>query len=196
MEMFNEQGIEYVQLRGLAADLGMRVSNITYYFPTKDDLVFRIAQGLARSNEELFQPVADLDPRKYFSLLHRVFHNHIRYRCLLRSFVHLMEQNQRLREQYKRNQTDRRATMGDLLRQLETGGYLKFEDPEALDAIISTISLIARFWLSEAPVALRGQPFDQQALHYLRLVARLLLPYATAKGRSSIRKAMDAGFPE
>jgi len=37
LEMFNERGIEYVGLRELASILDMRVSNITYYFPTKDD---------------------------------------------------------------------------------------------------------------------------------------------------------------
>lgn len=35
LELFNEHGIEYVGLRELAAHLGIRVSNITYYFPTK-----------------------------------------------------------------------------------------------------------------------------------------------------------------
>ena len=39
LEMFNERGIEYVGMRELAATLNIRVSNITYYFPTKDDLV-------------------------------------------------------------------------------------------------------------------------------------------------------------
>ncbi len=42
LKMFNERGIEYVGLRELAGVLGIRVSNITYYFPTKDDLVYQL----------------------------------------------------------------------------------------------------------------------------------------------------------
>ena len=48
LEMFNERGIEYVGLRELAAILDMRVSNITYYFPTKDDLVYEITMRTNR----------------------------------------------------------------------------------------------------------------------------------------------------
>ena len=50
LEMFNERGIEYVGLRELAAILDIRVGNITYYFPTKDDLVYEISMGLNQAN--------------------------------------------------------------------------------------------------------------------------------------------------
>ena len=42
LELFNARGIEYVGLRELAGILEMRVSNITYYFPTKDELFNRL----------------------------------------------------------------------------------------------------------------------------------------------------------
>src|SRR6476660_9287329 len=57
LEMFNERGIEYVGLRELAGILDMRVSNITYYFPTKDDLVYEISMGLNQANSQVM--VAD-----------------------------------------------------------------------------------------------------------------------------------------
>ncbi len=50
LEMFNERGIEYVGLRELASVLGIRVSNITYYFPTKDDLVYELSLELSKLN--------------------------------------------------------------------------------------------------------------------------------------------------
>ncbi len=53
LEMFNERGIEYVGLRELAAVLGIRVGNISYYFPTKDDLVYQLSQDFTRSNSEI-----------------------------------------------------------------------------------------------------------------------------------------------
>jgi AcrR family transcriptional regulator len=36
LEMFNERGVDSVGLRELAGILDMRVSNITYYFPTQE----------------------------------------------------------------------------------------------------------------------------------------------------------------
>ena len=46
LEWFNERGIEYVGLRELASVLNIRVSNISYYFPTKDDLVYALSLEL------------------------------------------------------------------------------------------------------------------------------------------------------
>ena len=56
LELFNENGIEYVGMRELAADLGMRVGNVTYYFPTKDDLVMELISGLRDLNSKTIGP--------------------------------------------------------------------------------------------------------------------------------------------
>jgi hypothetical protein len=37
LEMFNKTGVEYVGMRELAMALDMRIGNLTYYFPTKDE---------------------------------------------------------------------------------------------------------------------------------------------------------------
>ena len=47
LKMFNERGIEYVGLRELAGILDIRVGNISYYFSTKDDLVYELSQELS-----------------------------------------------------------------------------------------------------------------------------------------------------
>ena len=93
LAMFNERGIEYVGLRELAGLLDMRVSNITYYFPTKDDLVYEIALLLRNKNSEVMVPNDTLTMRGFLDMMHQVFQNHIAFRCLLLSFVHVMEQN-------------------------------------------------------------------------------------------------------
>ena len=54
LEMFNIRGIEYVGLREISAELGIRVGNITYYFPTKDDLVNRLSLDLNKLNSKVF----------------------------------------------------------------------------------------------------------------------------------------------
>ena len=46
--MFNHKGIDYVGVIELAATLEIIVSNITYYFPKKDDLVKQLSVYLKR----------------------------------------------------------------------------------------------------------------------------------------------------
>src|SRR4051794_3285144 len=83
LKMFNERGIEYVGLRELAAILGMRVSNITYYFPTKDDLVYEISMGLNRANSEVMVADNSMTLKLFIEMLYKVFQNHLEYRCLM-----------------------------------------------------------------------------------------------------------------
>ena len=66
LKMFNESGIEYVGMRELAAALDMRIGNLTYYFPTKDDLVNRISLDLAEENNRDYRSRRKSDDENFF----------------------------------------------------------------------------------------------------------------------------------
>jgi AcrR family transcriptional regulator len=187
LEMFNERGIEYVGLRELAALLDMRVSNITYYFPTKDDLVYELSVALSKSNAAIIVTSEDLTMRSFLEMLQRVFQNQVQFRCLLLSFVHVMQQNKRIAEAYKKTQDLRNATIQSNITILADRGYLQVKDDAEKAFLVSTLSLISRFWISEAAVSFRRGSREAQIRHYLSLVTRLLAPYATAKGRKEIK---------
>ncbi|WP_461093952.1 TetR/AcrR family transcriptional regulator [Spirosoma gilvum] len=185
LELFNERGIEYVGLREVAAALGIRVGNLTYYFPTKDDLVNRLAQDLSSLNEGIGVD----EPLSLFSFLDRfrlVFTHHVQYRCLLLSIVHLMEQNKVLSDRYKETEKKRSSSIVANLVSLQESGYLA---PQAdLDFLVSVYSLTARFWLSEASVSYRHLSPSEQITHYVSLLAKVVLPYATQKGKEDIER--------
>ncbi|RAJ90075.1 TetR family transcriptional regulator [Larkinella arboricola] len=185
LEMFNERGIEYVGLRELAAELSIRVGNITYYFPTKDDLVDRLAQDLSRLNAQV---ILEEHP-SLFSFLERfrkIFANHVQYRCLLLSFVHLMQQNKVLSGAYKETEKKRYSSIVTNLSSLQERGYLSLEVDT--DFLVSVFTLTARFWISEASVSFAHLSPVEQINQYVTLLAKLLIPYATEKGRHDIRR--------
>ena len=185
LKMFNERGIEYVGLRELAGLLDMRVSNITYYFPTKDDLVFEISRQLAVSNSQIIVEDKNITMEGFLNMLNHVFENHYRFRCLLLSFVHVMTQNKVVADAYKKTQSVRSATISSNVKALVTNGYLKVDDGE-LDFLVAAVSLISRFWISEAAISASHMEKDEQINHYLKLVSQLLRPYATAKARKQM----------
>lgn len=186
LELFNEKGIEYVGMRELAVILGIRVSNITYYFPTKDDLVNRIALDLNKENSKIIIEYPDLTMHGFLDMIHQAFHNHTRYRCLFLSFVHYMTHNKAISEKYKQTQINRTTVMSANLAKLRNEGYLKPSAESEIDNMVSVITLIARFWISEAAVTYRHLTSQEQIDHYSRVVANFLIPYATAKGKKEI----------
>jgi len=179
-------------MRELAAMLKMRVSNITYYFPTKDDLVYEISLLLSAANSKVIVAGANLTLHGFMNMMDQVFHNHVRFRCLLLSFVHVMEQNKRLAASYKKNQKTRNAAIKSNIDTLNKAGFLKIRNEEEQDFIASALSLISRFWVSEATVSLRHLNTEQQIKHYLQLVARLLHPYTTTLGKKEIKEFLHA----
>ena len=59
-------------------------------------------------------------------------------------------------------------------------------DTQETDFLVSTIGLIARFWISEAAISSKSLSEEQLLQHYTRMVARIFLPYATAKGKRDL----------
>jgi AcrR family transcriptional regulator len=192
LEMFNERGIEYVGLRELAAVLGIRVGNITYYFPTKDDLVYQISLELSKCNAAIIVARENLTMRTFLEMLHQVFRNHLKFKCLLLSFVHIMEQNRLVAAAYKKTQVDRNATITTNIGILTSSGYVQLKDKEDQAFLVSTLALISRFWISEAAVSFSHLSGEEQTRHYLGLVTKLLLPYSTAMGEREIRLFLES----
>jgi AcrR family transcriptional regulator len=185
LKMFNDSGIEYVGMRELAAALDIRIGNLTYYFPTKDDLVNRLAIDLAEENNRTIVPVKEITMQGFFDMLDQVFKNHLKFRCLMLSFVHVMQRNPLISKRYAKIQPKRNEVWAKNVESLRTAKYIKATDAE-IDFLVSTIALIARFWISEAAIAFRNVSEEDQIRHYLKITARIFLPYATAKGKKDL----------
>lgn len=195
LEMFNERGVEYVGLRELAAHLDIRVSNITYYFPTKDDLVNQLSIELGKLNSKVMVADPNITVSGFLEMLRTVFYHHYKYRCLLVSFVHLMEQNKKIAARYRKTQADRNATLRMNLISLQNSGYLTIKEETDLQFLLSSIALVARFWISEARVSFSDLNTDQQVNHYLSLIRRMLMPHLSAKGKAELKTTLNEMNP-
>ena len=191
VELFNQRGIEYVGLRELAAILGIRVGNITYYFATKDDLVNRISRELNAANELILRQAEDPGIFGFLDTFRLLFLNHLRYRCIALSLVHILNRNQSISKRFKKTQRTRSDYLAISLSSLATGGWLKWPGSEIPDTLVSNISLLARFWISDATITLPNHKQKDQLNHYLRLFIALLKPYLTAKGKKDLFRFQD-----
>jgi AcrR family transcriptional regulator len=191
LRLFNESGIEYVGMRELATVLGIRIGNLNYYFPTKDDLVYRISLELAQENARTIVAVEHITLPAFFDMVQQVFDNHVKFRCLMLSFVHIVQRNAAIAKRYSKTQSERSETWEKNVRGLVASKEIKATKSE-IDFLVSTISLIARFWISEAVVSFRNEPEEIQKKYYVAMIARIFLPYATARGRKFLLSLLAA----
>ncbi len=188
--MFNDRGIEYVGMRELAAEMGIRIGNLNYYFPTKDDLVNRVSLDLARENNETIVPVEQITMPVFFDMLEKVFRTHLKYRCLMLSFVHVVQRNPVIAKRYHKTLLERNDTWSKNILALIDSGYLTAESAD-IDFLVSTISLIARFWISESAVSFRKETETEQIDRYIKMIARVFLPYSTTKGKKFLNQIIN-----
>ena len=186
LELFNEQGIEYVGMRELAASLGMQIGNINYYFPTKDDLVNELAIELSRLNEKALAIPGDLTLFSFLGMTEKSFWNQHAYRCLFLSFVHIVRQNPMIAERYKKVEKLRRDGFSNTIGVLQKRGFIALKGEDGAAFLAAAIGLVARFWLSEAAISDQRSTAGGQIRHYVGLIAGILLPYATKQGRRQI----------
>jgi len=192
LKMFNESGIEYVGMRELALALGIRIGNLTYYFPTKDDLVYRLSLQLSEENSRTIVANEAMNLSLFFGMLAEVFRNHVRYRCLMLSFVHIMQRNPHIAKRYSKTLTERIDTWERNVQSLIAQGYLK-ADKQEVAFLVSSLSLISRFWISEAAVSFRNDTGEVQMKHYLMMIGRIFVPYATPKGKKFLNEYLSSG---
>ena len=148
---------------------------------------------LSKKNSEVIVPNEKHNASPCFlEMQYKVFQNHLKFRCLMLSFVHLMQQNKRIADAYKETQKTRKNTIKTNLKVLTESGYLQVKDEAELEFLVTTLSLISRFWISEAVISFRNQTDDQQIRYYLNLVTTLFLPYSTTKGKKEIRLYLES----
>ena len=131
--------------------------------------------GLTHPLENMTMPV-------FFEMLQQVFRNHLKYRCLMLSFVHVIQRNPLIAKRYSKTQSERSDTWAKNIHALIASKYLE-ADKDAVAFLVSSIGLIARFWISEAAISFRNQSEDDQISHYLSMIARIFLLYSTRKGK-------------
>jgi len=100
VELFNERGVEYVGIRELAKDLGIKGGNINYYFPTKDDLVVAVGGLLRDRNDATLRIPESPSLSGYMEMLAAAFRNQYMFRGLFLSMPNLMLRNRKLAASY------------------------------------------------------------------------------------------------
>ncbi len=188
IELYNIHGVEYVGVRELAKEMGLKGGNITYYFPTKDDLVAEIAEVLTSSNTEIFASYNDSSIIGFLNLHEQVFNNQYSYRSLFVSLPLLLKQNKSFEEKYRARQKSRRSNLSLLIKELFDNNYFKAKEEAELSFIVDMVTFINRFWLSEAIIDnannKKKKVIDSQMS---RLISFLLL-VVSKKGQKEIRK--------
>ena len=190
VELFNERGVEYLGIRELAKDLGIKGGNINYYFPTKDDLVVAVARLLQERNDATLRIPEAPSLSAYMEMLAAAFRNQYAFRGLFLSMPNLMLRNRKLAASYIGSvEKQRRRVLRDFLLALQEAGYLRADvEGEVLERTVSFIGLVTRGWIGDASMSFRDRTPEWCMEHYLAITSDHLAGLATEKGLADLER--------
>lgn len=188
LEMYNTFGAEYVGVRELAKELETKAGNITYYFPTKNDLIIELSNRLIASNSEIINQERDNDLYSFLDMNRRLYFNQYKYRSYFISLPLWLQQDIQFAQNYREMLGARRNSFTLDLKKLVTAGYLLPLPDTEIDPMLNAIAATSRLWICEATI---DGLIDNETIAvntYLDRLAGLVNFIASEKGKADIEK--------
>lgn len=175
--LFNAEGYDRVTMRRIAAEAGIGVGNVTYYFPRKQDIVDALMDdSFARTRvEDVVTRPAQLTDM-FSRMLDTLEHN---------SFFFLdpaFENDEHHTTHYPQLRDDLSAAMTSLT---ERGVFLPAFTPDIRETLLSVLLMTHLSWLRRRVRGSRPAP-DRQEL--LRMHWVVLGPYLSPEGRAMLEQ--------
>lgn len=177
--MFNERGLEAVGVREIGRELGMSPGNISYYFPSKNDLIIEIYREFVEKTPTFFGEFArkgDLHPKDLLALLASVMEVQEQYRCLFLSFNHLTEIAALEKEVYL-NEKRWKKFIGRLMRQWREQGFVFTHAGDEESTFFELIKLILIYRFTDSKIHCRHFSCEESDKVYQRRLASLFRLY-------------------
>lgn len=189
LKMYNEQGIDAITVRHIAKEMKIRHSNITYYFPKKDDIVDVLYHKMQGEIDELIDGVA-LSANDIFDLtiFKKGFDILYKYRFVHINHAEIFKRLPEVKKVYEANREKRKSIYLQMASDLKKQKF--FEDgidDEFIRLLVQNVTLINDFWVVYCDLN-PGKSFEEQKSNYLKLILNAFLPYLTEKGVRDFKK--------
>lgn len=191
LEMYNAYGIEYVGVRELAKELGLKAGNITYYYPTKDDIILAVYNAYNQDIAIQLSANTDVSIYNFLQIQHGIYKTQYQYRALFVSIPLLVIQNEVLASDFRNRQTQLNKTIYQQLKSLFLAGYFQTAKSRDLDTVLHAISATNLFWISEATVEAVIDDEELAISTYIFRLAGLLHIIASDKGKTDIKRFLN-----
>jgi len=190
LSLFNRQGLPRVTLRTIAREMGISQGNLTYHYKKRDAIIealyFQLVAKIDTGMDKSTGKEANLE--LLFKIMTRIMNSFYEYRFFLLDFVHIMRENNTIRQHYLELSQKREAQFMAIFDGLMRGGLMHDESlPGEYLFLYKRFQILADFWISSAEVASQTIATDT-VTEYSLLIARELYPYLTDKGKGEFRR--------
>ena len=195
LKLFNESGVDGVTTRDIASLAGMKLGNLTYYFPTKNEIVLSLVQEVTREVDEALAENSKKEAgnllMQYYEQVRIIFTMHIKYRFIV---------NKRYGEII--------SSLPEIQKHLQDFLKIRFDHWQHLNAELvkarfatkalvnrshahsHLINILALYWHQEFLIYYPDLTEQQKIDKALAIFFEAYIPYLTPKGLSVIKAVL------
>jgi len=178
LELFNRYGVKNITLRAVAEKLNKSYGNITYYYSTKEQLIYDLFEDMNKELLALQLVPPQTNLLAYFlSLPNDSYDITLKYLFFSIDYVELQRNYPEFFKQVEVLNEARKNTWLLLLKKLREDGYLHdyLSQKELEYIMILSVSVRTFYFQSNSQ-----KKYNKK--EYIRVVNQLLKPYLSAKG--------------
>jgi AcrR family transcriptional regulator len=183
-QLFNEQGVENITVRHIAAACGISHGNLCYHFPNTDIIVEHLYRQLVQDMDQLVHEAMQA-PELSVAFIRRYsrrgFETLYEYRFLMLDFVGLLRRIPAIRTDYQQLRIQRQTQFRMMFDALVEVGILHPEPiPGQFEQLAAAMIMLGDYFISDAEVIYTG-PESEKIDYYVNLQLSLLAPYLSVR---------------
>jgi len=181
VKLFNQHGSQSVSTNRIAAEMGISVGNLYYYFNNKEDVIRALYDRMAAEMNDLWLVVAGFNISRLREMFDRLIQQMWEYRFFQREQLTLMKKDPLL---LKKNREVRLRTRGEiegLIRGLAQANILRQpQDDETTPTLVNAVWIVSENWL--AFLELEGKSISQKNVQAgTNLILQIMRPYLSPR---------------
>lgn len=195
LKLFNEKGIDKVKTRDIAKATNISLGNLTYYFPTKSDIVLALTEEVVGTiNEALSRIETGKDNSSlvlYYQEVHVIFAAQLKYKFLFKRYGDIITSFPKIQKMLQELLKGRFRYWDHLNIRMYEEGLVTKELVEDGNSQSYLINILALFWHQEFAIYFPGLKAEEKITKALAIYFQSYKPYLTTKGRGELLPLLE-----
>lgn len=196
LRLFNEKGIDGVTTRDIANVLGISLGNMTYYFPTKNDILLGLTQEFVKAVDAALASYITIERSilvNYFYQVELIFKTQLKFKFITQTrYGEIMSSFQEVSQLVGDFLKLRFDSWKDLNMQLVKEKLAKKELVEESYAHSYMLNILALYWHQEFLIYFPEITDKQKIEKALAIYFQAYTPYLTKKGLDELKPLLKA----
>lgn len=195
LELFNKKGIDEVRTRDIAKEIQISLGNLTYYFPSKNDIVLALVQEAGIAIDDALTQKGNAPQKNilhlYYNQVEIIFTTHLKYRFLFGRWGEIISSSKEIQSFAQGFLKVRFDQWHGLNQQLVSEKLAHSTLEKDSHAHSYLINILALFWHQEFMIYFPNLTDQQKIKKALAIFFQSYKPYLTKKGWDQLSPLLE-----